>query len=189
MRSHVKPAIGKTRLRALTSTQIDRLYAGLAGKMSETTRRHVHVALGSCLGTAVRKKLLARSPVEDVEKVPTAGKFEHDGLDDTEIARLVAGFWDSPIYPMVAVAAFTSARLREILALPVEDVYIENRIVAITRAVEEVRGAAGSRSRRRSAGSGHSRSTRRSPACLPNIARTCRALSLASRRAPMPTCH
>jgi integrase len=64
-------------------------------------------------------------------------------IDDSDLARLVAGFKYSPIYPIVAVAAFTGVRLREIIALRWEDIDLENRIIAVTRAVEETKGYRG----------------------------------------------
>jgi integrase len=143
MRSHVKPVLGKMQLQKLQPSNIDKLYAGLDGKMSETTARHVHVVLNSCLTVAVRKKLLAYNPIADTEKVPTVGKFDHGVLDDAELARLVAGFRDMTIYEIVAVSAFTGARLREVLALRWEDIDLDNRIMAITRAIEETKGYRG----------------------------------------------
>ncbi len=66
-------------------------------------------------------------------------------LDDTELAKLVAGFKGSPLYPIVAVAAFAGARLREVTALRWEDVDLENRIIAVSRAAEETKGYRGTK--------------------------------------------
>ena len=49
---------------------------------------HCHTVLKSCLRAAVRKKLLARNPIDDVETVPIVDKFDHDVLDDTNLAKL-----------------------------------------------------------------------------------------------------
>jgi integrase len=139
LRTHVKPVVGKKALQELQAIDIDRLYTGLEGKVSSTTAHHVHTVFNSCLSAAVRKKLLARNPVGDAERIPAAGEFDHDVLDDTELPRLVASFKGSPLYPIVAVAAFTGARLREITALRWTDVDLENRIITISRAVEETK--------------------------------------------------
>jgi hypothetical protein len=88
LRCHVKPALGKMRLQQLKSTDVDKLYAGFEGKMSGTTAHYVHTVLKSCLRAAVRKKLLARNPIDDVETVPIVDKFDHDVLDDTNLAKL-----------------------------------------------------------------------------------------------------
>jgi integrase len=143
LRTHVKPALGKKALQELQATDIDELYTGLEVMVSPTTAHHVHAVFNSCLSAAVRKKLIARNPIEDAEKVPATGTFDHEILDETDIVRLVDGFTSSPIYPIVAVAVFTGARLREVTALRWEDVDLENRVIAITRAVEETKGHRG----------------------------------------------
>lgn len=60
-------------------------------------------------------------------------------LDDTELARLIAGFKGSPLYPIVAVSALAGPRLRETIALAWENVDLENRIITISRAIEETK--------------------------------------------------
>jgi integrase len=143
LRTHVKPVVGRKALQELQASDIDKLYAGLDGKVSPTTAHHVHTVFNSCLSGAVRKKLLTRNPIGDAERIPAAGEFDHEVLDDTELARLVAGFKGSPLYPIVAVAAFTGARLREVMALRWTDVDLENRIITVSRAVEETKGHRG----------------------------------------------
>jgi integrase len=145
LRTHVKPVVGKKALQELQATDIDKLYAGLEGKVSPTTAHHVHTVFNSCLSAAVRKKLLARNPIDGAEKVPATGKFDHDVLDDTELVKLVEGFKGSPLYPIVAVAVFTGARLREVTALRWTDVDLENRIITVSRAVEETKGYRGTK--------------------------------------------
>jgi integrase len=73
------------------------------------------------------------------------GYLKTAALDDAEISRLVAGFRASTIYPIIAVSAFTGARLREVIALSWDNVDLENRAVAITRALEETKGHRGTK--------------------------------------------
>jgi integrase len=145
LRTHVKPVLGKTPLQELHAAEIDKLYVGFEGKMSETTAHHVHTVFNSCLSAAVRKKLLSRNPIGDAERIPATGEFDHDVLDDTELARLVAGFKGSPLYPIIAVAAFTGMRLREVTALMWDDIDFENRIITVSRAIEETKGYRGTK--------------------------------------------
>src|SRR5215813_10824829 len=69
LRTHVAPSLGTKRLQQLHSTDIDRLYEGIEGKIAPRTQHHVHVVLGACLNAAVRKGLLTVSPIERAEKV------------------------------------------------------------------------------------------------------------------------
>jgi integrase len=143
LRCHVKPMLGEMQLQKLLSSVVDKLYASFEGKMSETSAHHVHTVFKACLSAAVRAKVIARNPVDGVEIVSAVGTFDHDVLDDAELAKLVAGFRGSPLYPIVAVYAFTGMRLREAIALRWEDVDLENRIIAVSRAVEETKGYRG----------------------------------------------
>ena len=78
-------------------------------------------------------------PPEILESVRRQGRI------DRRRPRLVAGFKGSPLYPIVAVSAFTGARLGEVTALMWTDVDLENRIITISRAVEETKGYRGTK--------------------------------------------
>jgi integrase len=140
MRVHVVPELGNRALQKLQSTEIDHLYRGLESKkISPRTAHHVHVVFGACLGAAVRSGILQNSPMERALKIPAPGEANHgDVVDGQQLAALVQGFKGSPLYPIVAVAAFTGARLREVTALRWEDVDL-----TISRAVEETKGYRG----------------------------------------------
>jgi hypothetical protein len=43
------------------------------------------------LSAAVRKKILARNPIAEAEKIPSIAKFDHVVLDDAELALLFPG--------------------------------------------------------------------------------------------------
>jgi integrase len=75
---HVTPTLGKTRLQQLRSSAVDKLYAGFNGQMCPTTA-HLHTVFKSCMSAAVRKRLISRNPVDDVEKIPGVGVFDHRG--------------------------------------------------------------------------------------------------------------
>jgi integrase len=143
LRRHVVPTLGARALQQIQSTEIDTLYQKLEGKIAPRTAHHVHVVLGSCLTTAVRKGLLAASPLERAEKIPSAGESDHGlALDQDQLRTLVEGFKGSVLFPIVAVAAFTGARRNEILALRWSDLDIEKRTLRIERAVDQVHGQA-----------------------------------------------
>src|SRR5262245_12294379 len=122
LRGHVMPALGAKRLQQLHSTDIDRLYEGIEGKIAPRTQHHVHVVLGACLNAAAGKGLLSANPIDRAEKIPSPGESDHGQvLDADQLASLVRDFRNSTIYPIVAVAAFTGARRNEILALQWSD--------------------------------------------------------------------
>jgi integrase len=47
LRTHVKPAIGDRPLQQLKAPEIDKLYAGLEGKIAPRTAHHVHIVFGA----------------------------------------------------------------------------------------------------------------------------------------------
>jgi integrase len=141
LRCHVVPALGSRRLQQLKATDIDALYVELATKVKPRTAHFVHAILGACLATAVRKGLIAVSPMARVEKVPSPGESDHGiALDADELGKLLDGFRSHPLYAIVAVAAFTGARRNEILALRWSDLDAANKTLRIERALKKRTG-------------------------------------------------
>jgi integrase len=138
LRTHVLPALGEHKLQQIHSTDIDKLYLSLEGKIAPRTARHVHSVLNACLGAAVRTKKLAVNPMESTTKVPSPGESDHGiALDDEQLRTLLQGFKGSALYGIVSVAAFTGARRNEILALRWLDLDPVNKTLRIERALEE----------------------------------------------------
>lgn len=76
--------------------------------------------------------------MEHITKAPAIGESDHGiALDDEELKMLIQGFKDSPLFPIVGVAAFTGARRGEVLALRWSDLNTQEKTLRIERAVEE----------------------------------------------------
>jgi integrase len=102
--------------------------------------------------TAHRKGMITANPMTRVEQVPNPDGQVLDseelddntddigeGLDETELANLIAGFKPSSLYPVVALAAATGARRNELLALRWSDLNVEKKTLRIERAWEQTR--------------------------------------------------
>lgn len=154
LRTHVQPVLGVRPLQQLKATEIDKLYAAIAeaGEIAPRTAHHVHVVLGACLATAERKALVASNPMRRVEQVPVTeepysdNEGDHnnetdigEGLDEVELASLVAGFRPSGHYPVVALAAASGARRNELLALRWTDLDETKKSLRIERAWEQTK--------------------------------------------------
>jgi hypothetical protein len=61
LQRHVVPTLGDAQLQKLTSSDIDRLYAKLAGTMAKRTLHHVHTVLGTLLANPPTDFRLERS--------------------------------------------------------------------------------------------------------------------------------
>ena len=118
LRLHVLPTLGDYKLQEIHSTDIDRLYVALEGKLHTRTAQQVHSVFNAFLSAAVRTKKLAVNPMTSITKVPRPGEPDHGAvLDDQQLRQLVQGFKGSSLFGIVSVAAFTGMRRNEILAL------------------------------------------------------------------------
>ena len=105
--------------------------------ISLATINHVHVALRACLATAQRKGALVRNPADNADLPKPEESGAGQVLDADELKRLLDGFRGSVLYPIVATAAFTGARLGELLALRWSDLDTAAKTLRIERAVEQ----------------------------------------------------
>jgi integrase len=148
----VVPVLGERPLQKLAATEIDKLYSDIEaeGAIAPQTAHHVHIVFGSMLKTAERKGMIAVNPMNRVTQVPSVEQqicaddmVEDDdigeGLDETELATLVAGFKRSSLYPLVALAAASGARRNELLALRWVDLDAEKGILRIEWALEQTK--------------------------------------------------
>jgi len=141
LRCHVAPGLGQRSLQQIQASEIDDLYIKLEKKLAARTVHHVHTVLGACFKSAVRKGLIASSPIARAE-APSPGESERGmALDGDQLRTLLAGFKDSVLFPIVAVAAFTGARRNEILALRWIDLDVGEKTLRIERAMDETKAA------------------------------------------------
>jgi integrase len=141
MRLHVTPTLGARAVQAITPVMIDSLYETIFAKgLSARTVHHIHTVLGACLRTAELKNLITRNPVARAE-APDTGDDEDAGtaLEHDQLTVLVNGFANSPLFPIVATAAYTGARRGEILALRWADFDPDAKTLRIARAIEETK--------------------------------------------------
>jgi integrase len=89
------------------------------------------------MSTAERKGLLIANPMRRVEQVPSPGESDHGvALDETDLAKLVAGYKPSSMYAIVALDAATGPRRNEILAFRWSDLDVDKKSLRVERALE-----------------------------------------------------
>jgi integrase len=141
LNGHVVPVLGGRRLQSIEGTDLDALYSGLKGKISDRTRHHVHVVLGTCLRAAVRKKKLKRNPIEDANAPKVEEKVEGEevgiALNSQQLAKLDADFAGHPLSLFVATANETGSRRNEMLAFRWPDFDPAAKHLRVVRALEE----------------------------------------------------
>jgi integrase len=146
LRCHVIPTLGSRPLQQIRSDEIDALYIKLkeenasGRRLSESSIFLVHVVLGACLNAAVRKRILAVSPMAHVEKVPSPPESDHGtALDETQLNVLANGFRGFALHLLVTTAIRTGARRNELLALMWTDLNIAAKTLRIERSLDRTR--------------------------------------------------
>jgi integrase len=142
---HLIPALGKTPIARLQPAQIQRCWSDALssgrrdgkGGLSRLTVQHHHRVLRLALNHAVRLQLLVQNPAQNAAP-PRAQKKQIEVLDEEQIRTLLVGLEGTDLYPVVLVAATTGMRRGELLALRWQDIDLEEGVIAVNRAVEQI---------------------------------------------------
>jgi integrase len=134
---HILPALGDRPLQQIDVSVIEKFYVDLKARTSGSTVRYCHIILKACLAAAVRKRKIVRNPIDDIDHAPPATEGDHGrALEAHELRALVQGFKGSPLFPIVATAAYTGMRRGEILALRWSDLDAANKMLLIERSID-----------------------------------------------------
>ena len=134
---HILPALGDRPLQQIDVSVIEKFYVDLKGATSGSTVRYCHIILKACLAAAVRKRKIVRNPIDDIDHAPPASEGDHGrALEAHELRALVQGFKGSPLFPIVATAAYTGMRRGEILALHWGNLNLTDKTLRIERSVD-----------------------------------------------------
>jgi integrase len=115
---HIVPTLGKIPLQKLSAVRINELYRQLeAAGLHSSTVHYVHVVLGSCLKAAAKIAAIARNPVATASPPKVTGQSGGRALTQPDLDKLLGAFDGDPLFPIVALAAGTGARINELLAL------------------------------------------------------------------------
>lgn len=135
IRLHITPALGKTRLTALTPQQVQAFYARLRTQgLSSTTVLHNHAVLHAALKSAVRLGLVARNVTDLVDR-PRKRRVEIHPLSASQARRLLetAETREPRLAALYALALAVGMRQGELLALRWDDLDLGARPTAVVR--------------------------------------------------------
>ena len=133
VRPHIKPALGRIKLKDLNPAQIrwfyrDRLDFGLA----PATVHKQHVVLHKALKAAVADGLIPRNAAAGL-KLPRITREEIDPLTEEESRRLLEAVRGERLEALYVLALNTGMRQGELLALKWEDVDLEGGRLRVRR--------------------------------------------------------
>lgn len=160
MELDVLPYLGATKLQALSTEALERLYRELQGSkasipipknrrqyvkedrdLSSRTVRYTHMILRQALAQAVRRGYLKTNPADYVESLPKLTKTQQvQALTEEETRKLLQWARENQedYYPIWLVALTTGARPGEILALQWDCVDLDRGTITIRRAMTRV---------------------------------------------------
>jgi integrase len=139
-RLHIKPSLGRVRLKDVTVAHVrglyrERLKAGLAPRMVQL----VHVTLHKALKQAVMDGLIPRNVTEAV-KPPQPEKKEIKPLSPDQARVLLRAAKEERLEALYALAITTGMRQGELLALKWEDVNFEAGVLQVRRTLSTATG-------------------------------------------------
>ena len=137
---HLMPAIGRIKVRRLTTRQLDELYLDLTRKkrLAPATVRQVHAIIRRALHQAMRWGWIDRNPAA-LATLPAARRHQVRAPSPEEVMSLIDRA--TPLLALfLRVSAVTGARRGEVCALRWDDVDIDARVVHIHRSVLQLTG-------------------------------------------------
>ncbi len=135
VRVHIKPALGRLKLRKLTPAHLagfyqDRLAAGFA----PASVNKLHVTLHKALDQALKWRMVPRNVAEMVNG-PRPAPPEMRTLSAAETRRLLEAARGDRLEALYVLAVHTGMRQGELLALKWQDIDLENATVSVRRTI------------------------------------------------------
>jgi integrase len=141
VRKHIRPRLGETKLKQITTGTVERFYADLINAgTSRTMARKVGVTLGSALEFARKHKRISSNPVYDVEP-PKPEHFEHaEPLSPAELRQFLAAAEGDRYFSLFVLAVHSGMRQGELLGLCWKHVRFELNQVQVRQSLVELVG-------------------------------------------------
>ncbi len=132
-RVHLKPSLGRNKLKSLTPTHVRGLYRSkLDSGSSPRTVQYVHTTLRKALRDAVSDRLIPRNATDGI-KAPKPKKKEINPLDSGQTKTLLNEVCGDRLEALYVLAVHRGLRQGELLGLKWEDVDLEVGILQVRR--------------------------------------------------------
>lgn len=142
LRTHLVPALGGMKLRALSVAHVESWIQDLAARRSASTTRQAHAVLCMVLDGAQKQGLVRRNVAKIVTR-PRAPRLEATFYSSEEVALLRSAAAGQRLCQFLTIVAFTGLRKGEALALRWDDVDLasESPVVRVTGTLTRVDGS------------------------------------------------
>lgn len=133
IRTHLKPALGRIKLKALTPAHVQGFYRDrLDSGLSPATVNKIHAILHKSLSRAVKWSLVPRNVTEAVQ-APRPAPKEIVPLDKRQTLALLSAASEDRLGALYVLAISTGMRQGELLGLSWKDVDLESKVVRVRR--------------------------------------------------------
>src|SRR5918998_3060530 len=140
VRLHIRPVLGKLKLKNLTSAHVRGLYRQkLDNGLSPRTVQYVHVTLHKALKQAIADGLIPRNATEAV-KPPQVRREEMRPLTAEQVQVLFEAAKGDRLEALYVLAVTTGLRQGELLGLKWDDVDLEAGTLRVRRTLTTARG-------------------------------------------------
>jgi len=135
VRVHIKPALGRLKLKKLTPAHVQTLYQDkLDAGFAPASVIKLHVVLHKALSQAVAWHMVPRN-VAEVVKAPRPTPKEMRPLSAEETRHLLEAARGDRLEALYVLAVTTGMRQGELLALKWQDVDLENATISVRRSL------------------------------------------------------
>jgi integrase len=140
VRLHVRPVLGKLKLKNLSPAHVRGLYREkLDAGLSPRTVQYVHVTLHKALKQAIMDGLISRNATEAV-KPPQVRREEMQPLSPEQVKVLLEAARGERLEALYVLAVTMGLRQGELLGLKWEDVDLEARTLQVRRTLTTAKG-------------------------------------------------
>lgn len=136
VRVHIKPAVGRLRLRKLTPAHVQEFYTNkLDDGCAPASVNKLHVVLHKALDQAVKWHMIPRNVTQVVKAPRPDARSEMRPLSVEETQRLLEAVRGDRLEALYVLAATTGMRQGELLALKWRDIDLESARLSVRRTV------------------------------------------------------
>jgi integrase len=127
VRNHLKPALGRRRLKDLSRPEVRALYAEKSKKPSPRSIDYLHITLQKALKQAMRDDLLPRNVADGERPRSSRNKEEAKAFSKDQVKAQLTAAGDERNHALYVMAVYTGLRQGELLGLKWEDVDLGDR--------------------------------------------------------------
>ena len=141
---HIKPALGRIRLFALTAPQIQQFYNSLITEkeLSPKTVKNIHGVLHRALGQAVKLGMLRSNPT-NVCDLPKAHRKEIKPMEQAEITKFLQAIQGTKYGLVYQITLFTGLREGEVLGLTWDCIDFQHNAIYINKQLQKTKKVGG----------------------------------------------